>query len=810
VQYKKINTSKTFYSTKSTYFLASSSFLKKNLMRNVRKFVDPYGSQGPPQKRIKTEIEEYKLKWHPVDPPTIHANYKLSVTASIVRECYTRVVSHLTKNDILLYDEKGNLLELNPEFKSILQEEYKTFVRDAYEAYITTGVVPMVMVRKNGMFYPKVLEPRSYVLRVSYCVETEEKKYQVLRPIHFVAFPDKLKGYEKDSNVLSKISSDGGYMGTRLGSGEMDLMPEIGMETDIANGRINSEGWVIDPTIKVFDIFGAAPGVFGEVKAPLTAVLTEYNLKLVAIHNHLLAEERRLNPYVFLEKDKETNAGVHFTKDGKPTGDFSSGTGSNAPKRPERSDPFSFSIPVPEIATLSQREIEDFNALNRKIEQKRLDLLRKGAIAAGGGILQRHYERMILSSDGPEKDLTIKYAPSGYHLSNVNANQALSNAGKEMDAVIARFDQTVCASLHVPYSLVRPGAGDGGRKAAATSEVDIAIFRDMVRDKARVLSDYLTKFFRDSFREVDGGAQFANRLLSYKVSHIDHDRISRERNKQDPGQTKGKSSGGYLEGVLGSRKDASLPVMIPEYLAVPTVSPENKSAMLATKEGSTTTKPKNKKKNDMELDGPPMDALAEVANERTKRDTDEYYDKIHNQYYHATNNKEEHSTNSSSSTSGSNGGGKQTRVNLSRVTLRIQPGGYLNMDELQRAAEIGAISPEEYQANTLEQLGLCCQGKQGGMKAAKVAAEFFAIIQGKEEEHQRDLQQKDDDHKKTMERERVAHSEQKELMKLGNAQSKENGKSTSSSGSSSSAKKSSSGGTSSSSSSSATTAKKSS
>jgi hypothetical protein len=765
-----------------------------------------------PFKHLKSENTRPKdyydihIKWHTVNPYASHTISRMVYRDPMVIDCRRRIVSHLTTNNINIYDSGGNPVVIEPKYDLKFQKYYKDFVQDAYEAYLIQGAVPMVIIEDDsGFFFPVVLKLGTYVIQTAYCVEDERQVYRILRPIYFCARPERLQRYEKvqsvDLSTTSSLFGDDNHNRHNMSGVNLEPHPSAGENITTASG-IKDMGWFIDPSISVLNIFDSPPSVMGEVRSPLAGVLMQHYMTMFLADTMLQAERKMLQSVILVERTKETNIDMHYDPNSQSTPNaksFFTENASNGTGEDEALSMYKLSGRVPEMANMSRAAQHAIRAQQELVARNRSHPLLKNEDAIGGAIIRNHLNKT--AEDDAMGDVgRPRYLPKGFQYSSAFKHPEV-HAGTRYFEMREQFDRTICSSLEVPIALVKPQP----KEASAAQEGQMKIFQRAIQTKARMLNIILTTILRET---LIGKQEKFERVFSIKkvTEHYEHISLENNRDRERHLRSRDHVRGGTdLDMSTGNAFARTIPEMIPPYLALPTPSKDEVASVFKVKKtcsvvqsssegkgGSSGKDKEGQAQDDRErppryffedsakqgkrllpdrFSGIPVTPLAEIANFQAKEDMYKLIKETHNEYGAEMRRSGVFGERDDEKENKSKLGTDE--IDVYHLEVRLEPMVFVNTVDLMETARTGAIPFTQYQRLMAQQIGIVEPPAYGGIYGARENAEFFRVVEGTEVAEKAEAEKEDRNHTREKEMNKINQNNDKDNMVMQNNFQKE-------------------------------------
>ncbi len=786
----------------------SSTPSKKRRKVTLKEYADPYAKAGKDIPKSK-DYHNISLPWATLNPGVIHTLTQLVNTEAIAIDCRKKVLSHLTTHDVSVHDKHGTPVALEPQYNVRFQRYYKKFVREAYQAFLIHGLLPMVMIEDDsGFFFPVVAKLGTYVIQTAFCAEDEKQYYRVLRPIYFCARPDRLKYYEKIQDFAFPLPFDSIYGGTYSNAANIQIGPHPAAGQDFTTSPVKDKGWFVDTSINVLDVFDCAPSPLGDVRSPLMGLLFPHNMTKCLGDIMLRAEYKMLTPAFLVENKTRNNV------DERPQGATARQGGSASsniadPVERERAnarDILTMGMenilsPLPAIDRLTPHQVMQIRAQQREMEKCSSSSTLSNPEAIGGDVIGKYHRKLMEDGVRGEVDGKVRFCPEGYVFSGANKHPE-THAGARYFESKEDFSRMICSSFGIPISLIYTMS----KESSGVQEGQMKVFQRSISNTCIQFNNILTQLFRESLSE--NTKQFP-RMVSIKAVSEDFGYIDADNNRHPGrfdktrfGSGKGTSYGGI--GMMSAQRSSrTIPEMLPRFSALPTPSeetvkhiiqslPENndrgspiRDADDSAKRKSDTTKtPTESFEKDDEYDkktlnekfsGDPIEPLSATANMRLKEEMMKVAVETHKKSGVTV---REHGTASITNETSSSSGGKKRKKDIefeiTDLTICLDPVIYYEREPLLEVAKAGAISPEQYQRLLCEGNGITQSTAYGGMQGARENANFFNVIEFGEIGmlNEKDKEGRSQDHEKDVFK--MAEKKEKNMMEAEHKFAKEN------------------------------------
>ncbi len=525
------------------------------------------------------------LVWSTLDTQVANILKNIALKDPTAVDCRTKILNHLTTNDIMVFDGAGNMTILEKGFNTLFQKYYKKFVKDAFLTNLIYGVIPFVLkVDESGFFFPVVLKLGTYVIQTAYMIEREEQVYRVIRPIEFCCQPQNLKWYSATHNLafLTTGIEYGGVTNFGANMTGISIQPNPFAGKDIGTSGIGNKGWFIDTSVTVMDLFGKEPGACGEIQSPLISVVELYNLTNCMANFMIMAEDKKLKTHVVLEKRPETNTEVHYDKSGiynphhplNKTVNFngmptSSDSGTGERLNMGLSD---ILLPIPDINMMTTEQVRILQQNKRALGSTSSFNSERAAQLLGAGYLADYMKKLHTAGAIGESEMSVRYCPQGYQVSTFNKHPEI-HAGERFAEMRDLLNKVIASAMQVPYSLMYPHANE----AATTDANQLKMFQRSISQIAFELNRQMTHIFRESFSSNIGKIRsFSIKTYQPDFSQID---AANYRNPERYAESRNRS-GGKVGIDFQSTSRKNIAEMLPRMWVVPTISSEYMSKII--------------------------------------------------------------------------------------------------------------------------------------------------------------------------------------------------------------------------------------
>ena len=247
------------------------------------------------------------LTFTTINPLDVHRLRMFHPTPPLAARCRNYVLDGLFSGEFSVMNEGGHTINFTRNFNNFFQRRYKEFCYDAYDAYMTLGFVPVLLVQRvGGHKYPVVPKYGSYIIQVAYAIDGEAMYYRVWRP-------KSLRIYAPSGEDHSQ--SYGNLFQNMRGSVHANCITSYEAATGTSQFGQHSKGslpgvageWVLDESVSIIGGLGADPGYLGELNSPLQSIAKE-KLLTETLEDYMVdAEYKMANPPLTLQ--------YHLTED---------------------------------------------------------------------------------------------------------------------------------------------------------------------------------------------------------------------------------------------------------------------------------------------------------------------------------------------------------------------------------------------------------------------------------------------------------------------------------------------------------------
>ena len=126
-----------------------------------------------------------RIKWTTIDPVLVSKIWHNHLAGDPLSKQARRLILQKIGTDIT-FKRGDDVLELNAEFKKIVDKYWSQFVVDCYDVLQVIGVIPVEFVRANGDensdLVPIIPKPNTYIIQLSYIADIGRTIYRVIRP----------------------------------------------------------------------------------------------------------------------------------------------------------------------------------------------------------------------------------------------------------------------------------------------------------------------------------------------------------------------------------------------------------------------------------------------------------------------------------------------------------------------------------------------------------------------------------------------------------------------------------------------------
>lgn len=410
------------------------------------------------------------MTWVTLDPQRLHQIRTFHTENPLAGRCRAFVLDGLFSGDFTVMDSNGYTLNFTASYNKFFQRRYKEFSYDAYDAYMTLGFVPMLLVQHaSGHWYPVVPKYGTYMIQVAYKLDNERMYYRIWRPKALKIYID-----GGDRNSQNAMSLFGGirngrtqtnftsYSNTATGRSYENFMH--------TNGDCNGIGgdWIIDDSMSVITGLGYDPGIMGEIHSPLASIIKESELTMTLEYYLKMAEHQMTHPPLTMQ--------YHLTEDPDDFSEYNKemgGANYNPNTAFQDSDEH-------QTANLAAKEL-------RKVHQFTKYLQADAVLQATGGLRDEASPADKLAVVG-----STTVIPKG--LQHVKNDSNITQVGDKYHAQKMLLDDQISGLYGIPLPLLRNVGALRGNIAGQND-----IFRNTLIKHARMLGNICTTAFCDVY-----------------------------------------------------------------------------------------------------------------------------------------------------------------------------------------------------------------------------------------------------------------------------------------------------------------------
>ena len=437
-----------------------------------------------------TEFAE--LPWVTLDHSRLDILQTYHDSIPIAARCKNYVLQHMTGSPIEV-EKDGETVEFTPDYDDFFQTEFTKFLHDAYDTYMTLGIIPITMVQEeSGHFAPRVLKYGTYVIESAYVVESEKTYYRVKRaPMHVLRRRQDNGSVQSSMEQLSNL-----FVGQALGglaqNANSGAASGIG-RAFVENAQPNYDDWIPDLTVRVISGLGHDPALNGRIRSPLSSIYDQAILTNTLIWYKVRAERMMADPMLIMQHHKDDRK-----KDLSQYSDSMNGTfyhnNSFAAKEKAKVD-------------MTQAQLEAAGMFWEEVNANRNETL----------LLQDKADKArLLGEVVKTRDYVI--VPEG--LEYVKNDNNVTQAGRDAFTQRKALDDDTSGLYGVPLNIFRNEGALRGNIQAQT-----ALFHMMLMSHADMFSGIMTGLFDDIYRRADEttrGAMFGRKGVINDVDFVSY------------------------------------------------------------------------------------------------------------------------------------------------------------------------------------------------------------------------------------------------------------------------------------------------
>lgn len=416
------------------------------------------------------------LTWRTIDPDKLHQIRLFHTENPLAGRCRTFVLDGLFSGDFTVIDSKGYALDFLPSYNSFFQRRFKEFSFDAYDAYMTLGFVPVLLVQHStGHKYPVVPKYGTYIIQVAYALDTESMYYRVWRP-------RSLKIYMNDTDTTTTTSIEALFGGT-WGRRKTTIASYDG-ESNESNSFMSSFGggggfgggnWILDDSMSVITGLGYDPGSNGEIQSPLASIIKEVELTRTLEYYLKLAEHQMTHPPLMIQYHL-TEDPDDFSEYNKEMGNVNYNSGSLLNDTEEM-----------QVAQLTNKNLRKVHQFTKFVQASNIEQMTNGM------------RDEATPADKVAVVGSTTVIPKGTQ--HVKNDSNVTQAGDKYHAQKMLLDDQISGLYGIPLPLLRNVGALRGNIAGQND-----IFRNTLIKHARMLGNICTVAFREAYVQADSSA----------------------------------------------------------------------------------------------------------------------------------------------------------------------------------------------------------------------------------------------------------------------------------------------------------------
>lgn len=262
---------------------------------------DKGGQTGINNARINI-TKRFQSKEHKLDMAYIQALYQMYYNDRVIRRTEKLVTDNLFQ-ERPVFSINDRELQLTREFRTIADNEYARFSKDAHVAYRCIGLIPWhYVILASGYIVPRVLQPETFTLSVYQDYFAETQCYKVYRNVdgEMQEFATQIVDSSNSNSTLN-----GEHHAVLNALHGRDPRESASMRIDLGT-KFPGENEV-DTTIFIYDAFPTRPSCTGVLRSDMHAIYLMYNemMTIKRLYYESLRSNMQQTPYVQSEAMNE-------------------------------------------------------------------------------------------------------------------------------------------------------------------------------------------------------------------------------------------------------------------------------------------------------------------------------------------------------------------------------------------------------------------------------------------------------------------------------------------------------------------------